>query len=418
MKLILLAILPLLFFSVGLQNAFADHTEGVIETADNDLYLQTDKLSYSEGETIFISGSIADTINIEYPIVIKIIYKEAYVHLAQLQVASDYTFTETVIAEGALWETSGAYTITAAIGNEIVETTFSYTSPSNPSCGSGTVFDPDTNLCMLVEEENDTPDHIEYNEPTFTFENKTYTVNDTILFTGNTPHYTQAMSIDIYNPNNIKVANWGLRSDSYANFSKEFDLSTFGKSHTSLYPIYIINGTYTINIYNEYYDASFDLERTFEFLHIIDKNHASENITPTFTKEEYYKDDDRVGISFTTSEEYIYALFKVILKDPNNNRLYSYEERVNDGKRLSANFPTVNFETSGNYTMELTGEYIYEPLEFYFQYTDFTLHNSQLNTQIQKAHQEIDYLKNELALMNETIISLQSSISEILEFIQ
>lgn len=416
MKLILLSILPLLFFSVGLQNAFADHTEGVIETADNDLYLQTDKLSYSEGETIFISGSIADTINIEYPIVIKIIYKEAYVHLAQLQVASDYTFTETVLAEGALWETSGAYTITAAIGNEIVETTFSYTSPSNPSCGSGTVFDLDTNLCMLVEEENDTPDHIEYNEPTFTFENKTYTQNDIITITGNTPRPEKVFHMDVYNPDNRIVAYWDTLSDYDANLSDEFDLSTLGDFYTAIYPERVINGTYTIiGDFGWGYD---DYIKTFEFLYIIDRDHALENITGSFSKESYYKDDERVVLTVTTSEGYFSSIFNTELQDSNGNMIHKISEIINGDGEFTTSFYISNLPTSGNYTILLDTHSIYEPLEFYFQYTDFTLHNSQLNTQIQKAHQEIDYLKNELALMNETIISLQSSISEILEFIQ
>jgi len=83
----------------------------------------TDKSEYTVSDTIVISGTI-DTIIDNTSVIIQIIHDAAYVHLAQLQVAQDGSFTETVLAEGALWDQMGTYTVRASYGNEIVDITF------------------------------------------------------------------------------------------------------------------------------------------------------------------------------------------------------------------------------------------------------------------------------------------------------
>ncbi len=90
---------------------------------------QTDDNHYDEGDTIVISG-IVNTVIGETPIIIQIIYEATYVHLAQIEVAQDGSFTETVIAEGKLWRNAGEYIVRASYQDQIVETVFNYTPKS------------------------------------------------------------------------------------------------------------------------------------------------------------------------------------------------------------------------------------------------------------------------------------------------
>jgi len=105
------------------------------------LSIQTDNNFYDEGDTIVISGSVNTVIG-ETPVIIQIIHDAAYVHLAQLQVAQDGSFTETVLAEGALWKTGGEYIVRASYQDEIVETIFSYI-PESESIETTSNFEVD-----------------------------------------------------------------------------------------------------------------------------------------------------------------------------------------------------------------------------------------------------------------------------------
>ena len=90
---------------------------------------QTDDNNYDEGDTVVISG-IVNTVIGKTPVIIQIIYEATYVHLAQIEVAQDGTFTETVIAEGALWKKAGEYIVRASYQDQIAEVEFSYTPKS------------------------------------------------------------------------------------------------------------------------------------------------------------------------------------------------------------------------------------------------------------------------------------------------
>jgi len=90
---------------------------------------QTDDNNYDEGDTIVISGNV-NTIIGETPIIIQIIHETTYVHLAQIEVAQDGSFTETVIAEGPLWKKAGEYIVRASYQDQIAETEFNYTPKS------------------------------------------------------------------------------------------------------------------------------------------------------------------------------------------------------------------------------------------------------------------------------------------------
>ncbi len=111
----------IVLFFISTATAFAQ--ESIISQ------FQTDDNNYDEGDTVVISG-IVNTIIGETPIIIQIIYETTYVHLAQIEVAQDGSFSETVIAEGPLWKKAGEYIVRASYQDQIVEVEFSYTPKS------------------------------------------------------------------------------------------------------------------------------------------------------------------------------------------------------------------------------------------------------------------------------------------------
>lgn len=88
--------------------------------------IQTDDNNYDEGDTIVISGDVS-TVVVGEPITLQIFYEGNVVFIAQIDVAKDGSFTETVIAEGT-FRNSGEYTVRAFYGGEISETFFDFTS--------------------------------------------------------------------------------------------------------------------------------------------------------------------------------------------------------------------------------------------------------------------------------------------------
>jgi len=118
--LLILVILPMILIPV-----FADshHIPPISVT--------TDKSEYMVGELIVISGNVNPVIG-KIPVRIQIIHEATYVHLAQIEVAQDGTFSESVIAEGPLWKNGGEYIVRASYQDQIVETTFMYNPDSPP----------------------------------------------------------------------------------------------------------------------------------------------------------------------------------------------------------------------------------------------------------------------------------------------
>ena len=90
------------------------------------IVIQTDDNNYDEGETIVISGDVSTVVAGE-PITLQIFYEGNVVYIAQINVAKDGSFTQTVIAEGT-FRNSGEYTVRAFYGGEISETFFDFTS--------------------------------------------------------------------------------------------------------------------------------------------------------------------------------------------------------------------------------------------------------------------------------------------------
>lgn len=119
---IVYAIIPLLVISTGM--VFADEPVITVQTSYN---------NYDEGDTIVISGEITTMIE-GVPVTIQLFTEEnVLVQIAQLEVASDGTFSDTIIAEGPLWSNGGIILVRASYevgGGTSAETEFTYSPKS------------------------------------------------------------------------------------------------------------------------------------------------------------------------------------------------------------------------------------------------------------------------------------------------
>ena len=107
------------------------------EPQTSSLTIETDQLSYDDGDIILISGEVKDLFS-GVPVALQIISPIGNaVIIIQLDVDTDKTFNTEVIAGGAEWDSQGTYTIIATYGAGVnpgtAETTFFYT-PSIPTC--------------------------------------------------------------------------------------------------------------------------------------------------------------------------------------------------------------------------------------------------------------------------------------------
>ena len=87
-----------------------------------------DKLSYSDGDKMIISGSVKDQLNVPISIVIKDINQNV-VLIGQVSTNSDNTYSTQVTVGGSLWSTVGTYEIDVAYGSKdrTAKTTFMFT---------------------------------------------------------------------------------------------------------------------------------------------------------------------------------------------------------------------------------------------------------------------------------------------------
>ena len=104
----------------------------------NSIVVTTDKSSYSEGETIFISGEVRDLYSGTPVSVIVLNPNGDIVFLSQLSVNADKKFTTELNAGASLMKTEGTYTVEVKYGtvNRSAETSFEfgiYGYPSPPS---------------------------------------------------------------------------------------------------------------------------------------------------------------------------------------------------------------------------------------------------------------------------------------------
>lgn len=99
--------------------------------AESVIYVKTDANSYREGETIVISGKVSAVIP-GTPVTMQIFNQGFLAAIAQITVATDGSYSHTVIAEGPLWSKAGEYTIRALFGDRnIAETKFNFLPKTN-----------------------------------------------------------------------------------------------------------------------------------------------------------------------------------------------------------------------------------------------------------------------------------------------
>jgi hypothetical protein len=95
--------------------------------AQTPITVTTDKISYSDGDTIMISGTVTDQLNIPISIVIKDNAQNP-VYIAQTNPNSDNTYSAQAVAGGSLWKTVGTYEIDVTYGGQdrTAKTTFQF----------------------------------------------------------------------------------------------------------------------------------------------------------------------------------------------------------------------------------------------------------------------------------------------------
>ncbi len=93
----------------------------------------TDKPTYSDGNTIIVSGTVAEQLNIPISIIIKD-SSNNIVYVAQTSPTSGDTYSTQVVAGGDLWKTVGTYEIDVTYGGQdkTSKTTFQFT-PTSPA---------------------------------------------------------------------------------------------------------------------------------------------------------------------------------------------------------------------------------------------------------------------------------------------
>jgi len=122
----------ILISSIGLTPAFAQ--------TEDPIAISTDKPSYSDGETIIISGEVSDLLS-GYPVTLRVIAPNGnLVTTEQFDVGADKMFSVEITAGGPLWKSSGIYTIMVLYGTSArtAEATFDFggstgNGPSGPS---------------------------------------------------------------------------------------------------------------------------------------------------------------------------------------------------------------------------------------------------------------------------------------------
>ncbi len=107
--------------------AFAQSSSNVGD-ADIPITVVTDKLSYSDGDTMIISGAVTDQLNVPISIVIKD-PRGNVVLIGQVSVNSGNTYSTQVTAGGSLWSAVGTYEIDVVYESKdrSAKTTFEFT---------------------------------------------------------------------------------------------------------------------------------------------------------------------------------------------------------------------------------------------------------------------------------------------------
>ncbi len=104
--------------------------------------VQTEDDNYDEGDTIVISGKI-ETIIGDTQVTLQLFREGNMVEIAQIKVSGDGNYSHTIIAEGALWQKQGEYTVKVTYGDgNVAETNFLFT-PTSAVLETTDIFEVD-----------------------------------------------------------------------------------------------------------------------------------------------------------------------------------------------------------------------------------------------------------------------------------
>ncbi len=120
-------------------------------TAQAPITVSTDKTSYADGDTMIISGTVVDQLNIPISVIIRD-NNQTPVYIAQVSPTADNTYSTQVIAGGNLWKSTGTYEIDVTYGgsDKTAKTTFSFT-PSQSQPVSNTTNQSNTTIPSVPE---------------------------------------------------------------------------------------------------------------------------------------------------------------------------------------------------------------------------------------------------------------------------
>ncbi len=122
----------ILISSIGVTPAFAQMMDPIA--------ISTDKSSYSDGETILVSGQVRELLS-GFPVTLQVIAANGnLVTVQQLDVGADKMYSTELTAGGSLWKSQGTYTIKVLYGteNRTAEATFDFSgSTGGPGPGPG-----------------------------------------------------------------------------------------------------------------------------------------------------------------------------------------------------------------------------------------------------------------------------------------
>jgi len=120
----------ILILSIGVTPAFAQ--------TEDPIAISTDKSSYSDGETIIVSGEV-NAILSGYAISLQVIAPNGNrVTLEQFDIGADKMFSVELTAGGPLWRSSGEYTIKVLYGtSRTAEATFEFSGSTGGPGGPG-----------------------------------------------------------------------------------------------------------------------------------------------------------------------------------------------------------------------------------------------------------------------------------------
>ena len=114
--------------------------------------MNTDKSSYTLGDTIVISVSVQSVVP-QTPLTIQILDPtNSLVQVAQIDVSQDGKYTDTIKAVGVLWKLNGVYTVKVQYGppNVTTQATFTFQSSITPTSNVFPLKDPNSQQTFNV----------------------------------------------------------------------------------------------------------------------------------------------------------------------------------------------------------------------------------------------------------------------------